>query len=100
MKKFALLLLVAPLALAACGGASSTGPAKVDPVSYVRHAARSTAAEMSASVTPYSRTIVSRLSPPARLARITDTGTRVPLITGLPCCTFGSIEMRSFTYPL
>ena len=42
MKKFALLLLVAPLVLAACGGGSSA-QVKVDPVAYVRHAASKTA---------------------------------------------------------
>ena len=43
MKRSALLLLVAPLVLAACGG-SSNAQVKVDPVAYVRHAARVTAA--------------------------------------------------------
>jgi hypothetical protein len=43
MKKFALLLLTAPLALAACGG-SSIAQVKVDPVAYVKDAAQKTAA--------------------------------------------------------
>jgi len=42
MKKIALLVLAAPLALAACGG-SSSAKVKVDPVAYVKHAARKTA---------------------------------------------------------
>jgi len=42
MKKSALLLIVAPLALAACGGGSAQ--VKVDPVAYVRHSAQKTAA--------------------------------------------------------
>jgi len=42
MRKFALLLLVAPLALAACGGGSSSS-VKVDPLAYVKHSAQKTA---------------------------------------------------------
>jgi hypothetical protein len=42
MKKFALLLLVAPLALAACGGGSSNS-VKVDPLAFVKHSAIKTA---------------------------------------------------------
>lgn len=48
-----LLLLVAPLALVACGGGGKqqvTGP-KLDPVAFVRHAAHSTAAAPSEHVT-------------------------------------------------
>lgn len=41
MKKLALLLLVAPLALAACGG-SSTPQVNADPVAFVKHAAART----------------------------------------------------------
>jgi hypothetical protein len=39
MTKFALLLLVAPLALAACGSSSHARVTKVDPVAYVKRAA-------------------------------------------------------------
>ena len=42
MKKIALLLLVAPLALAACGGGSSSS-VKVDPLAFVKHSANKTA---------------------------------------------------------
>ena len=42
MRKAALLLLVAPLALTACGG-SSNAQVKVDPVAYVKHSAHKTA---------------------------------------------------------
>ena len=42
MKKIALLVLTAPLVLAACGGGSSA-QVKADPVAYVRHAAAKTA---------------------------------------------------------
>jgi hypothetical protein len=42
MRKLTFLLLVAPLALAACGGSSST-QLNVDPVVYVKHAATKTA---------------------------------------------------------
>jgi hypothetical protein len=42
MKKLALLLVAAPLALAACGGSSKA--LKVDPVAYVKHAANRTVA--------------------------------------------------------
>jgi hypothetical protein len=42
MKKIVLLVLAAPLVLAACGGGSSA-PVNVDPVAYVRHAASKTA---------------------------------------------------------
>jgi hypothetical protein len=41
MKKFALLLLAAPLALAACGG--SSGSVNADPVGYVKQSATKTA---------------------------------------------------------
>lgn len=43
MKKSALVLLAAPLALAACGGGSSGSALKIDPVAYVKHAAHNTA---------------------------------------------------------
>lgn len=43
MRKIALLLLIAPLALAACGS-SSSAQLKVDPVAYVKHSANRTAA--------------------------------------------------------
>ncbi len=43
MKKLALVLVAAPLALAACGGSSSP-QVKVDPVAYVKHAASRTVA--------------------------------------------------------
>ena len=43
MKRFALLLVAAPLVLAACGG-SSNAQVKLDPVAYVKHAAQKTAA--------------------------------------------------------
>jgi hypothetical protein len=42
MRKIALIALVAPLVLAACGG-SSGAQVKVDPVAFVKHAARKTA---------------------------------------------------------
>jgi hypothetical protein len=42
MKKIALLLVVAPLVLAACGG-SSKSVVVIDPVAYVKHAAMKTA---------------------------------------------------------
>ncbi len=42
MKRLALLLVAAPLALAACGGSSSSAP-KTDPVAYVKQAATKTA---------------------------------------------------------
>src|SRR5437588_12464131 len=41
MRRVALLFLVAPLALAACGGGGAG--TKVDPVAYVRHSASRTA---------------------------------------------------------
>jgi hypothetical protein len=44
MRKHALVLVVAPLALAACGGGSSSMQPKLDPVAYVKHAASKTAA--------------------------------------------------------
>jgi hypothetical protein len=48
MKKFALVFLAAPLALAACGSSSpraiSGGPHKFDPVAYVKQSAQKTAA--------------------------------------------------------
>ena len=43
MKKFSLLLLlVAPLALAACGGGSSSAQPTLNPLAYVKHAASKT----------------------------------------------------------
>jgi hypothetical protein len=42
MRKIALLLIAAPLVLAACGS-SSNAHVKVDPVAYVKHAAKKTA---------------------------------------------------------
>lgn len=50
MKRFALLLVVAPLALAACGGSSATAP-KSDPVAYVTQSAKTTAALTSEHMT-------------------------------------------------
>jgi hypothetical protein len=35
--------LVLPLALAACGGGSASGPKKIDPIAYVKHSATKTA---------------------------------------------------------
>lgn len=54
MRRSSLILLAAPLALVACGGSSrkaSAPPAKLDPVSYVRHAAHVTARAPSEHVT-------------------------------------------------
>ncbi len=50
MKRSALLLLVAPLVLAACGG-SSRAQVKVDPIAYVKHSADKTAALTSEHMT-------------------------------------------------
>jgi hypothetical protein len=43
MRRIALLLLPAPLALAACGSGGSAAGSKAEPVTHVRHAARKTA---------------------------------------------------------
>lgn len=43
MKRIALLLLASPLVLAACGGGSPSAHMNVDPVAYVKHAAKKTA---------------------------------------------------------
>lgn len=44
MSKTALLLIAAPLALAACGGGAPKATITADPVAYVKHAAHTTAA--------------------------------------------------------
>ncbi|HLY87108.1 MAG TPA: hypothetical protein VKO84_11480 [Gaiellaceae bacterium] len=51
MRRLPLVLLAAPLALVACGGSSSSSQSKLEPVSYVRHAARVTASTPSEHVT-------------------------------------------------
>jgi len=54
MRKLMPLLLLAPLALAACGGSSGVGaspPLKVDPVAYVKHSAKKTATAPSEHMT-------------------------------------------------
>src|SRR5580765_3115555 len=44
MRRFALLLLAAPLVLAACGSGSPKAQLTADPLAYVMHAATKTAA--------------------------------------------------------
>ncbi|MDX6482098.1 MAG: hypothetical protein QOG85_2608 [Gaiellaceae bacterium] len=51
MKKLALVLVVAPLALVACGGGASSTAPKLDPVAYVKHAASKTASMASEHMT-------------------------------------------------
>lgn len=76
---------------------SARGDGGTQPSSATRDAAYPSAARTWASVSRYASITDSTVSPPANCPTTRRTGIRVPLITGIPCTTAGSIVIPGDT---